>query len=226
MEFNHFMPDQKKNLVIWGGTGNFKVLCELLGDDYNILGYFDNNTSIQRSYRGIPLLGDIESFKKWTIKNESLNCAFVVSIGPGHGKIRKEMHDFMSYRGLIPITAVHKTAFIAKTATVGIGSQIYANATICVDTSIGNQCIINTRASIDHECCIEDGVTVGPGAVLAGLVTVEPFADIYTGAVVLPRIRIGERAIVGAGSVVIEDVPPNTVVVGNPAKIIKTRKSV
>lgn len=226
MELNHFMPDPKQDLVIWGGTGNFKVLCELLGDDYNILGYFDNNTSIQSSYRGIPWLGDSDSFEKWAIENEYSNCAFVVSIGPGHGKIRTEMHDFMSSRGLIPITAVHKTAFIAETATVGIGSQIYANATICVDTTIGNQCIINTSASIDHECCIEDGVSVGPGAVLAGLVTVEPFADIYTGAVVLPRIRIGENAIVGAGAVVIRDVPPNAVVVGNPAKIIKTRKSV
>ncbi|MBK6931693.1 MAG: hypothetical protein IPH12_12840 [Saprospirales bacterium] len=49
-------------LVIWGGTGNFKVLCELLKEAYRIAGYFDNNPSLAPEYRGIPNLGNGRRF--------------------------------------------------------------------------------------------------------------------------------------------------------------------
>jgi acetyltransferase-like isoleucine patch superfamily enzyme len=54
---------------------------------------------------------------------------------------------------------------------------------------------------------------------LAGEVTVNAGAFIGTGAVVLPRIRIGQGAIVGAGAVVTRDVPVGVTVVGNPARV-------
>jgi sugar O-acyltransferase (sialic acid O-acetyltransferase NeuD family) len=198
-------------------------LCELLQDDYEIIGYFDNNPAIRDTYRGIPCLGgqpDLESrVGGW--KGEKPH--FIVSIGPGHGAVRLEVHEMLKRRGLHPITAIHRTAFVAHNAVVGEGSQVYAMATVCVDAQIGKGCIVNTRASVDHECVLEDGATLGPGATLAGLVEVGKNADIYTGAVVLPRIKIGEGAIVGAGAVVLKDVPPYSTVVGNPARILKTR---
>ncbi|MBK7410546.1 MAG: NeuD/PglB/VioB family sugar acetyltransferase [Saprospirales bacterium] len=212
----------KSDLIIWGGTGNFKVLCELLKDNYHIVGYFDNNPDIQQEYRGIPWLGNRQAFEKWvkTLSADQMP-SYIVSIGPGHGKVRLEVHRELEQHGLHPITAIHRTAFVADNATVGLGSQIYAQATVCVDTQIGEGCIINTRASVDHECVIETGATVGPGATLAGLVHVGKYADVYTGAVVLPRVVIGEGAVVGAGAVVRKNVPPYTVVAGNPARILK-----
>ena len=219
-----FMSNASKNLIIWGGTGNFKVLCELLKDEYAILGYFDNNPAIRESYRGIPCLGRSAELPAWLEEwPEENRPSFIVSIGPGHGAVRLEVHESLRQQGLRPIRAVHRTAFVAENATIGEGSQIYAQAAVCVDARIGKGCIVNTRASVDHECVLEDGATVGPGATLAGLVRVGACADIYTGAVVLPRVRIGEGATVGAGAVVLKDVPPHTVVVGNPARPIKVK---
>lgn len=213
----------KRPLIIWGGTGNFRVLCELLQDDYEIIGYFDNNPAIRDTYRGIPCLGGQPDFESWADAWKGGKPHFIVSIGPGHGAVRLEVHEMLKRRGLQPITAIHRTAFVAHNAVVGEGSQVYAMATVCVDAQIGKGCIVNTRASVDHECVLEDGATVGPGATLAGLVEVGKNADIYTGAVVLPRVKIGEGAIVGAGAVVLNDVPPYSTVVGNPARILKTR---
>ncbi len=90
-----------------------------------------------------------------------------------------------------------------------------------MDSLLGRACIINTGASVDHECRLGDGVHIGPGATLAGCVEVDDYATVYSGAVVLPRIRIGKSAIVGAGAVIRGDVPECTVVVGNPAEIMK-----
>lgn len=217
------MSNSKKPIIIWGGTGNFKVLCELLYRDYNVLGYFDNNKKIEKYYNGIPYMGDQNDFHHWAKKNTLIDVNFICSIGPGFGKERVEIHELMKKNGLKPIVAIHETAFVAKNANILEGSQIYAKSAVCVDVHIKKACIINTSASVDHECVLEDGVTIGPGAHLAGLVRVEKYADIYTGAIVLPRILIGEGAIVGAGAVIRKDVPPYSVVVGNPAEIIKKR---
>ena len=219
------MQQQLPDLVIWGGTGNFKVLCELLQDRFNIAGYFDNNPHIARAYRGIPCLGNREMFLDWVRQFDGREKpAFIVSIGPGYGQVRQDIHTELESLGLHPIKAIHRTAFVAENARLGEGTQVYANAAVCVDAEIGRACIINTAASVDHECVLEDGASVGPGARLAGLVQVGKNADIYTGAVILPRIRIGAGAIVGAGAVVLKDVPDFAVVAGNPARIIKDRR--
>jgi acetyltransferase-like isoleucine patch superfamily enzyme len=95
-----------------------------------------------------------------------------------------------------------------------------------VDAQLGVACIVNTAAAVDHECKLGDGVHVCPGARLGGCVVVERFATIGMGAVVLPRIRVGEGAVVGAGAVVVDDVEPYTVVVGMPARPVSTRRRV
>jgi len=215
------MKHRKEPLIIWGGTGNFKVLCELLGRDYKVLGFFDNNTKIQKSYNGIPYLGNIDSFYSWAKNNNLSDINFICSIGPGFGKERILLHEKLKATGLKPIIAIHRTAFVADGTNISEGTQIYAKSAICVDVHISRACIINTCASVDHECELDDGVTVGPGARLAGLVRIEKYVDIYTGAIILPRIKIGEGSIIGAGAVVRKDVPSYTVVAGNPARIIK-----
>lgn len=219
------MQQKLPDLVIWGGTGNFKVLCELLKDRFHIAGYFDNNPNIAREYRGIPCIGNREVFLNWVKQFEAEEKpSFIVSIGPGYGQVRLDIHAELESFGLPPITAVHRTAFVAENAHLGDGAQVYAQAAVCVDAQIGRACIINTAASVDHECILADGVSIGPGARLAGLVQVGRCADIYTGAVILPRVKIGEGAVVGAGAVVRKDVPDYAVVVGNPARIIKDRR--
>ena len=54
--------------------------------------------------------------------------------------------------------------------------------------------------------------------------SVDDYATVYTGAVILPRVRIGTGAVVGAGAVVLHDVDPWTVVAGNPARVIGKRE--
>ncbi|MGY8674920.1 MAG: hypothetical protein ACKVHO_20295 [Verrucomicrobiia bacterium] len=62
-----------------------------------------------------------------------------------------------------------------------------------------------------------------PGARLAGEVSIGDYSLVAVGAIVLPRIRIGQDCIVGAGAVVTRDVPDHSVVYGNPARIISKR---
>jgi acetyltransferase-like isoleucine patch superfamily enzyme len=99
-----------------------------------------------------------------------------------------------------------------------------AGAIVAEEAVLGRQCIINTRASVDHECILEDGVELAPAATFCGLVHAERHAWICAGATVLPRIRIGQDAIVGAGAVVTQDVPAGQTVVGVPARAIQAKE--
>ena len=68
---------------------------------------------------------------------------------------------------------------------------------------------------------IEDFVHISPNAALAGNILVKKGAHIGLGANVIQGITIGENAIIGAGTVVLTDVPNNAVVVGNPGRIVR-----
>lgn len=127
--------------------------------------------------------------------------------------------------------------------TIGDNTKIGAFVEIQKNATIGKNCKISSHTFICEGVTIEDNVFVGhnvtfindtyPRATTHGgqLKTdddwkVEPIvvkrgASIGSGATVLSNVTIGENAIVGAGSVVTKDVPPNSIVVGNPARIIR-----
>ncbi len=209
-------------IIFWGATGQAKVLYEsIYGGMHELVALFDNDRSVRSSIQGVPIYYGWNEFNHWYQSRISPSrLGFAVAIGGKRGKDRYEIQERLSELGLEPIPIVHPTAFVARSSVLGKGTQILAQSSVCVDTVLGDATIINTGAVIDHECVLGKGVHVAPGAKLAGEVVVGDYATIYTGAVVLPRVKIGLGAVVGAGAVVLHDVAPNSVVVGNPARII------
>lgn len=99
------------------------------------------------------------------------------------------------------------------------GQVIYPGARVGHDVELGQHVHIQFNATISHGCRVGDFVTVCPGAVLSGEVTVEDDVFIGAGAVVIHGgITVGRGAVVGAGAVVIDNVPPGATVAGVPAR--------
>lgn len=123
---------------------------------------------------------------------------------------------------------VWQPTYIHSTAKIGAGSKICAFCDIGKYVVIGKNCNIQSHVTVSNKCKIGNNVFIGPNTSLLNdkhmdgtiePVIVEDYVKIGGGVVVLPRVRIGERAIVGAGSVVTQNVQPLTVVFGNPAKV-------
>ena len=208
-----------REILFWGATGQAKALYEtILDTDLQLVALVDNR-AIPSPIPGVPLLHGERELDAWLAQRggtEDLYCA--VAVAGGRGVDRLMLMDLLQGRGLQLLNLVHRTAFVAKNATVDEGCQILAQSAVCANVVLGRGVIINTAASVDHDGMLGDGVHLAPGARLAGEVTVGARAFIGTGAVVLPRVQIGEEAIVGAGAVVTKNVPPGVTVVGNPAR--------
>src|SRR5688572_23305058 len=144
----------------------------------------------------------------------------VVLFTPGH---RRRAFDAAQARGFAPTaTLLDPTSIIARSASIGSGTFINAGCVIAGGSRIGERVVVNRSASIGHHASIGDYASLGPGVVLAGSVTVDRGATLGAGAVVLPDVHVGANAVVAAGSVVRESIPPNTLVGGNPARVLRT----
>ena len=95
-------------------------------------------------------------------------------------------------------------------------------AIINANTYIGKHSIINSGAIIEHDNIICDFIHISPGATLCGGVSVGESTHIGANSTVIQSQKIGSNSIVGAGSTVITDIESNVIVVGSPAKEIKS----
>jgi sugar O-acyltransferase (sialic acid O-acetyltransferase NeuD family) len=108
-----------------------------------------------------------------------------------------------------------------STVSIGKGSIICPGTKMTVDIRIGKFVIVNLNSTIGHDSVIGDFVSIMPSVNISGNVKIGMRSFIGSGATVLQGITIGDNAIIGAGSLVNKDVPPNCVVMGVPARIVK-----
>lgn len=218
------MRESSRPCIVWGATGQAKVACDiLLGEGAEIIHLFDNDPNVRSPLAGIPisygadgLLAFIDNLRDQKLRPVDIDC--IAAIGGHNGEARETMTQFMESHGFRPRPLIHKTAIISHSSDIGRNIQLLAGSIIGSFASIGDYSIINSGANVDHDCTIGRNCHLAPRAALAGEVTVEDNVFVGINATILPRLRIGSGAIVGAGAVVTKDVSSGVVVTGNPAR--------
>lgn len=104
---------------------------------------------------------------------------------------------------------------------VEIGSFSTIDRGALVDTIIGSNVKIDSHVHVGHHCHVGDGTSLVAGTVLGGGSVIGRNCFIGLNVCVKEHITIGDNVLIGMGSVVVNDIPSNVVVVGNPAKIIR-----
>lgn len=182
---------------------------------FELVGFLDNDPAKQgRDFWGYPVVGGSAA----VAEPRHRDCVVVNAI-TRDPHTRCETTEALLRHGAELTNLIHPSVD-TRHVEMGVGNVVHEGAVIQPGVRIGNNCAFNCNTIISHECEIEDHIFMAPGSVLAGLVRVRRGAMIGLHATVLPRLEIGAWALVGGGAVVCRDVPPNTTVAGNPARVI------
>jgi sugar O-acyltransferase (sialic acid O-acetyltransferase NeuD family) len=202
-------------IVVVGAGGHAKVILSAAMECGLRISFIidDDEAKWGKEIFGIKVKGPISAYK-------NSNYSAIVAIGDN--ETRKKMVDNLIHFEWI--TIIHPHAYVHKSAIIGKGTVIFAGAVIQPDVIIGTHCIINTGSTVDHDCRIGNFVHVAPGVNIAGGVTIGEGSFLGIGSKVIFGKRIGEWTVVGAGSVVAQDIPSKVLSLGVPAKIKKQIK--
>lgn len=207
-----------RRVAVIGAGGHAQVVAStVVAAGHEVVGFYDDNPQKWGSYIfDIPVIGPVSDLS-------SQSCSHAI-IGIGSNEVRKHLAEQLD---LDWITVVHPFAWVHPEVSLGAGTVVCAGAIVQPYAKVGSHVILNTKASVDHHCCVGDYVHIAVSH-LAGGASADEGAFLALGSVVLPGIRVGAWATLGAGSVATKDVPPRTTAVGIPARSIisKSRTTV
>ena len=199
----------REKIIIYGGGGHAKTVIDILRslNTWQIIGIVDDGIEPGTVISGIPVIGNgsvLESLKK-----EGIHSVVNTVGGIGDYKIRWNVFERLIAAGYDFPTLIHPTAFIEPSAELENGIQILPQSYISSAAQIGFGTLINAGVVVSHDCHIGKCVNLSPGALLAGGVKVDDFAQIGMGVTININVRIGAEALIGNSAVVKSDVPPH-----------------
>ena len=207
-------------IFVLGAGGHAKVVADILQIcGFKVGGFLDDNRSIWNTRPlGIPVLGPIDQATE-------LECDGLI-VGIGSNRTRRSIVQRLGTKADdLWLNAIHPSAVLAASVTLGRGVVITANAVLNPDVVVGDHVIVNTAATIDHDCQLSDFSHVAPGGHLCGGTKVGTGVLLGAGTITIPGVQIGRWSTLGAGSTVIHDIPENVVAVGSPARWKETENA-
>lgn len=203
-------------LIIGAGGFGREVLmwsrdCNECGVDWEIGGFIDSNPNALRGLDvGFSVIGSVEDYQPQS------SDVFVCAIG--NPSQRRKCVETMLSKGANFINIIHPTAFVGERVKLGTGIIICPYCVLTCDIEIGNFSALNLRSTIGHDARIGEFCQLSASCNVTGHAKLCDEVFMGSHATVLPKVQIGEGAIVGAGSIVISKVKPRTTVFGAPAK--------
>lgn len=201
----------KKILIIAMGGHARSVVdsIEAIGE-YQIAGFVDVNAAAH--YKGYGVIGDdnaLPQLRESGIEYAAIGLGFM-----GEGTKRQALYAAAQEAGFILPAIVDPHAVVAADATIKEGVFVGKTAVVNSHASVGTMAIVNTGAIVEHDCVVGAFSHVSVNATLCGGVTIKDNVLIGASATVIQNIVIENDSIVGAGSLVLADVPDNRKVRG------------
>jgi len=210
----------EKPVIIFGSKGIAKAALEIfISNDVVVYGFLDDDEKTHdQEINDVPVLGKTDDHGFLKLIGQKCE-AFVAT---DDNSERKEYVDYLiKTRKVMPVNAVHETAYISQSFEFGHGNFINAKAILSNNAKIGNHCLINSGVIIEQDVVVADLVQIGTGSVINSKVTIEEGAFIGSGVTIVSGVKIGKNARIGAGSVVVGNVEAGQTVFGNPAIEVK-----
>lgn len=204
-----------KAIIIGAGTYG-QVYAEYLRDTgVEITGFLDDdNEKIGRRFVGIEVLGPLSMTSE--LRQKGIDAVYAPL---GTNEVRRRVIRQALSAGLRTPCFIHPEARIHHTVEYGEALYVLPGTSIMPHTKFGDFVMISMGVNIAHHVVCENACFFSQGTNVGASINICEMAYVGIGATVMTGVkRIGKRSLIGAGAVVICDVPDDAVVIGNPAK--------
>lgn len=213
---------ERRRIAILGAAGlgrAFFGALESHGQANQVIGFLDDGR--REPFCGRPVLGRCRELPALAKQHGLTHVA--LGIGYQYCEDRRALIQLVNdTRCCEWQTAVHASAVVSPQAALGQGVFIGMGSLVNAGSRIGDYGVLWSGVIIEHDNDIGDDVYLTTGVMTAGYVTIKSRVFVGMGSMIA-RSTIGEGATIGAGSLVLEDVPPHVYAWGRPAKIVKEK---
>lgn len=212
-------------IIILGTGGNcvdiLETICDLNDSgpecQYRCIGFLDDDPAKSgTSIHDFPVLGPLVDARNYP------EAKFINGIG-SHRNYR--VKSSIIARTQLPderfATIVHPSACVSRFANLGLGTAILQNVTVASGVSIGRHVVILAGSTVNHDSVVGDFSCIASGVSISGGVRTGHSCYLGTNSCLRDGICLGESCMIGMGSVVRHDVEPRSIMVGNPARLLR-----
>ena len=193
---------------------------------YNVIGFLNDvlplGTMVGK-FNKIPVIGTTNDLEIY-LKDEN-TLVFIAYVGMQNEKqVFKKIETFNIQPSKFA-TLIHPSAIIPKGfCQIGNGVLMAPLSQLSPDTIIGDNCILLPNSFVGHDSTLNKFAHIATNSVVGANVIIGKACHIGSNATLREKITIGDYSLVGAGAVVLNNVPENSIVVGNPAKLLRTKE--
>jgi sugar O-acyltransferase (sialic acid O-acetyltransferase NeuD family) len=185
---------------------------------WRLRGFLDDDPALHgRAVGSTTVLGPLDS-----VAELGEDTAIVVCLASPHDIDRRERAvgrlGLPSHRYA---TVVHPSVAVAPDCLIGPGCVLLAQIALTATVTLGAHVAVMPQTVLTHDDVVEEFTTIASGVRLGGRVHIGRCAYLGAGALVRESVRVGGGALIGLGSVVLNDVPPGEVWVGAPARRLR-----
>ena len=209
-----------KKLLIIGARGWGREVYEMAencigyNSDFVIKGFLDDTPSVLDGLDGYPPIVDsVEHYKPTD------DDVFICALGDTHWK--RHYSEIILNKGGKFINLIHKNVFIGINTIIGKGCIISKEVGISCDIKIGDFVTFQRLVTLGHDVRVGNYCNFGTMCFMGGGASIGEESTMHTSSIILPHKHVGDKCIIGAGSVVIKNIKNGNTVYGNPCKILK-----
>lgn len=211
-----------KSVIIGAGTYGEVYLSYLREAGIDVLGFLDDNSALKgSSIMGLPILGDtslLESLKR-SHGVEAVYCPI------GNNCLRVRLLERARLLGYQIPNYIHPTVVISPDVKIGMGVYILLGTVIMPHVELEDYVMISQGVRLAHHSVLEKGTFLSSGCNFGASIRARKFTYCGMSSTIMTGLKnLGEDCLIGAGAVVVKDVPEKAVVAGVPAKVIRYKE--